>query len=132
MKKLKISFVREAFNKAITEQITFSKFVELLNEETGFKIAPYENTGVELISHERFEQIVKHQRKIRDDFEINGNRELITVAVILMDDSKSIDNCPIHWNREIFEKMFNKPYKDRLIIAGALIAAELDRLNYKG
>ncbi len=38
---------------------------------------------------------------------------------------------PEGWNKELHNKMMNKPYKDRLIIAGALIAAEIDRINRK-
>jgi hypothetical protein len=34
-------------------------------------------------------------------------------------------------NMETLKKAISKSYKDRLIIAGALIAAEIDRLNYK-
>ena len=37
---------------------------------------------------------------------------------------------PNGWDQEIWEKMIRKPHQERLIIAGALIAAELDRLNY--
>ena len=36
---------------------------------------------------------------------------------------------PEGWSFELFKKMCNKPYKERLVIAGALIAAEIDRLN---
>ena len=34
-----------------------------------------------------------------------------------------------HFDRTITDKMEGKPYKERLIIAGALIAAELDRIS---
>ena len=37
---------------------------------------------------------------------------------------------PNGWNIDLYKKMREKPYKERLIIAGALIAAELDRLNF--
>jgi len=36
---------------------------------------------------------------------------------------------PNGWDVDIYKKMRNKSYKERLIIAGALIAAELDRLS---
>jgi len=38
---------------------------------------------------------------------------------------------PKGWDHKIWEKMCHKNYKKRLIIAGALIAAEIDRLNSK-
>ncbi len=36
---------------------------------------------------------------------------------------------PKEWDKTITEKMLNKNYKQRLVIAGALIAAEIDRLE---
>ena len=35
----------------------------------------------------------------------------------------------MNWDEDLWQKMCNKSYKDRLIIAGALIAAEIDRLQ---
>lgn len=40
------------------------------------------------------------------------------------------DNIPNGWNSTVWKKMCNKPYSDRLVVSGALIAAELDRLTY--
>ncbi len=37
---------------------------------------------------------------------------------------------PTHWNKIDTKHMVEKSHKKRLIIAGALIAAELDRLNF--
>jgi len=97
-------------------------------------------TGIELIAQERDEQLNKHQIKIKNDVEVNDNGELANVAAILCSpdydifdaDGEDIDLeefCPFNWNIERFLKMVKKPYKERLVIAGALIAAELDRLN---
>lgn len=36
---------------------------------------------------------------------------------------------PTGWDKSIWAKMCSKSYKERLIMAGALIAAELDRLT---
>jgi len=38
--------------------------------------------------------------------------------------------APEGWNEERWNKMLNKSDERRLVIAGALIAAEIDRLNY--
>lgn len=38
-------------------------------------------------------------------------------------------NYPENWDKAIFDKMISKPWKQRLIIAGALIAAEIDRIQ---
>lgn len=94
-------------------------------------------TGIELIAQERAEQIEKHNRTTEADVQQNANCELSQAAVLLaMDDEyrKALtvptDNyCPAGWNIDLWRKMVDKPYKERLIIAGALIAAELDRIN---
>jgi len=93
--------------------------------------------GIELIAKERREQIEKHNRTVEHDVEINCYHELVMAAGILtaapdvIKHLKPEEVCPPGWNIEIFTKMFMKPYKERLVIAGALIAAEIDRINYK-
>lgn len=37
---------------------------------------------------------------------------------------------PINWDIEWFSNLCNRPYNERIVIAGALLAAEIDRLNY--
>ena len=81
-----------------------------------------------------YEQIEKHGRTIESDAEINNDCELAQVASALSypyhyaDDN---DDYPENWNQDIIRNMVSKSYKERLIIAGALIAAEIDRLNYE-
>ncbi len=95
--------------------------------ETFLKTKPM--TGVELIAQERLEQKVKHGRSVKFDVENNPDEELRFAAIgILLGDSSLI---PEEWDPTIYNKILRKPYKERLIIAGALIAAEIDRLNYK-
>lgn len=86
-------------------------------------------TGAKLIAKERKEQIEKHGYDSENDaYYYNG--ELIDAATRLIDGSRQMRNAPPNeWDEEIWQKMFDKPYKDRLIIAGALIAAEIDRLQ---
>lgn len=90
-------------------------------------------TGVFLIANERNSQIMKHGRTIARDVEENSNGELALGAEMLLaaEHEEGIDpaSYPDGWDHEICRKMLSKPYKDRLIIAGALIAAEIDRLN---
>lgn len=38
--------------------------------------------------------------------------------------------CPKGWDATIYQKMINKDKMQRCVIAGALIAAEIDRINY--
>lgn len=96
-------------------------------------------TGIELISAERQEQIEKHGRTIESDVQQNTMNELCDGARFLLLETPAqefeLDEDMIHfmipktWDNELFFKMYRKPYKERLIIAGALIAAEIDRLN---
>lgn len=91
-------------------------------------------TGIELIAAEREEQIKKHSRTIEDDVKYNSNGELALGAEMLLakEHEEGIDpeSYPDGWDREICDRMMRKPYEERLVIAGALIAAEIDRLNY--
>lgn len=90
-------------------------------------------TGIELIAIERQEQIEKHGRTVESDVAINPNGELIDAATGIIEDGfefRSVHKRPCNWNEEIWTKMCGKSYKERLIIAGAFIAAELDRIQY--
>jgi hypothetical protein len=89
------------------------------------------NTGIELIAQERKEQIEKHGRTVELDVKNNEDGQLPEAAQHLMDESIcQCNNCkPADWDATIWKKMTGKPYKERLIIAGALIAAEIDRLT---
>ena len=86
-------------------------------------------TGIELISQEREEQLTKHNRTIEKDVLENPDCQLMSGVVELIT-LHIADDLPIGWNDELCKKMCNKSYKERLIIAGALLAAEIDRLNY--
>ena len=93
-------------------------------------------TGIELIAAERQEQIEKHGITLDIDIRTNTLNQLATGAGVLCVtdlDSRPPEvirqNCPIGWHMPHWLKMANKPKKERLIIAGALIAAEIDRLQ---
>jgi hypothetical protein len=106
--------------------------------------------GINLIAKERKEQIEKHNRTVAEDIKYNSAYQLLDAACRLLQkwpenrviedkheleapdnsfDSTFRELIPDGWNKWIWYKMFDKPYKDRLVIAGALIAAEIDRLN---
>ena len=90
-------------------------------------------TGVELISDEREKQIVKHGFTGEHHFnhpEWYNQDQLIQAANTLS--AKEIEICklPLNWDFEWFRNLTKRSYHERLIIAGALIAAELDRLNF--
>jgi hypothetical protein len=93
-------------------------------------------TGVELIAAERQEQIEKHGISVEYDVATNTEFQLSAAAsVLIMDVSDEMSKeevssgRPDGWGRKDWEKMTSKDYKSRLIIAGALIAAEIDRIN---
>lgn len=97
-------------------------------------------TAIELIAQEREEQLTKHGRTIEKDVAENNEGQLTDAAATLTVEVpeglkgvyiKSIEKQPpIGWSQEIWSKMIEKSYKNRLIIAGALIAAEIDRVDY--
>jgi hypothetical protein len=86
-------------------------------------------TGIELIAEERREQIEKHGRTIERDVKENPAGQLIIGAMNLLHKKCYWQDFDASWNRVICERMAKKSIKERLIIAGALIAAELDRLQ---
>jgi uncharacterized UPF0146 family protein len=88
-----------------------------------------EKSGIELIAIEREEQFKKHGRTISEDAMQNPNRELVAGASALLMPIPSAADFPKYWDKNIVAKMVAKAYKERLVIAGAFLCAEIDRLN---
>ena len=90
-------------------------------------------TGIQLIQEERVDQMYKHGISVYDDFQNNNVGQLTYAAKLLISSEKLItmvyENPPKGWNKHIWKRLLDKSYKDRLVIAAALIAAELDRLQ---
>jgi hypothetical protein len=89
-------------------------------------------TGIELIAQERKEQIEKHGRTVEKDVIENDFYQLKLAAIMLLGGGYRLDHkneVPFCWDEKIWQHMISKPIKERLIIAGALIAAEIDRLQ---
>lgn len=88
-------------------------------------------TGIELIAEERDEQIKKHHFTVEEDVQVNDQQQLAIAAMWLIDGSIEKQNyCPAEWDSDIWQRMARKSYRERLIIAGALIAAEIDRIQH--
>lgn len=90
-------------------------------------------TGIELIAKERLEQVLKHNQTIEVDVKENGSYQLAIAASKMLAypaECHDYQLPPVGWDINRYRKMREKSYKDRLIIAGALLAAELDRLIY--
>jgi len=119
------------------ENFAIDALNKFYNSEHNIKNMKAKKTGIELITQERQEQIERHGRSIERDVIENANEELNhAAATLLFNGTKMIDGtavrldtCPSPWEVPLWQKMASKPYKERLIIAGALIAAEIDRLQ---
>lgn len=102
--------------------LTPAQMMEIINRLTAQK----ECDGVELIRLERLDQI-KMGRDAKHDNENNQSAKLINVAFsILFKDHKMYDVAG--WDRAWFDKTVQKDAVSRLSIAGALLAAEIDRI----
>lgn len=93
-------------------------------------------TGVELISKERAEQIEKHGHTPSGDMH---NDYLIVLAKYLLMDDDDAEKQDV-WDQLVsgynvdfsyMERLDSKTYREKLTIAGALIAAELDADIYR-
>lgn len=91
-------------------------------------------TGIELITEERREQIEKHHIAIQDDVKNNGYYQLIDGAIGLLMTPMvvKVERYPDGWNEEKWTKMRSKSLKERIIIAAALLAVEIDRQQAEG
>jgi len=83
-------------------------------------------TGVELIAQERQEQIEKHGFGAENDDKYEDG-ELLRFANYLISADSSY--FPKGFNEDYVHQRFSKPRIQQLQIAGALIAAEIDRLQ---
>ncbi len=87
-------------------------------------------TGIELIAIERKEQIEKHGYTIQEDVNRYEDFAPDTGDLAKAAISSIVGNrkeFPYSWTDSPFiDKICAKNYKDRLIVAGALIAAEID------
>lgn len=88
-------------------------------------------TGIDLIAKERAEQLTKHNRTIAEDVRLNRHHELRrgAIALIAGEGEGSYKDLPSNWDVAACRKMILKSYKERLIIAAALLAAEIDRIQ---
>lgn len=89
---------------------------------------PMVTLGVQLIDHERIKQIHYKKITIEDDYKLNADYQLVDAAIKLLKGGQH--EPPEGWDSEIWNKMLVKSEQEKLVIAGALIAAEIDRLNY--
>ena len=97
-----------------------------------------QHSGIGKMFAERMEQLDLHGISVRQDAQYNTDKQLIVAAHILSGreslDKESYEELeqlrPEGWNVPRWMHICKKPYLDRIIIAGALLAAEYDRLMY--
>lgn len=87
----------------------------------------HDSSGAKLIKLERIDQQVKHNIRVIDDVANNNDNQLIRAAIALLKGDATL--MPHDWNADLCAKMMAKSFKERSIIAGALIAADIDRRN---
>ena len=83
-------------------------------------------TGIELITQERREQIEKHGWDVKNDSNYE-NEELLQAAVYCI--NQEIEEWPTGWDVYFQDKIIAKDRIGQLKVAGAFIAAEIDRLQ---
>ena len=90
-------------------------------------------SGIDLIAEERREQIEKHGYDEKHDSRYNDPNAHHIGSDLRMAAMHALwpegQFYPPTWGSLFSENLVRKTYKERLIIAGALIAAEIDRLN---
>lgn len=100
---------------------------------------PY-NDGIDLISKERIEQRVIHGYSTPKDAEYKNNELILLAMYCLMNDNSKRDNLESFlfydengpkFSNKLLLKLKDKSKYSKLIVAGALIAAELDSMIYK-
>lgn len=97
-------------------------------------------TGIEAFAEERQKQIDKHGftgEHHANHPECYEKGQLLSASFMLAHtDSEMIPVwrklAPLNWNLEWWQKIMDKPFKERLKIAGALLAAEWDRQKALG
>ena len=96
-----------------------------------------QKTGIQLIADERHEkQIKKHgftgeHHAQHPEWYDKGQLLQAAVQLISREPIES-DSYPENWDKGWFADLLCRSYKERLVIAGALIASELDRIMALG
>ncbi|QGZ15907.1 hypothetical protein [Elizabethkingia phage TCUEAP1] len=88
--------------------------------------------GIEAIAKEREDQIIKYgftglAQAIRPAYYDRGQLLYAARMLSVVTINSALVGPPALWNHDWWVKLCDKPYMERLAIAGALIAAEIDR-----
>lgn len=83
-------------------------------------------TGFESIAKERIEQVIKHRQHLDQDLTYKKG-ELVKAAMYCI--ALDAKLWPRGWNVLYRDKIKNKSLEERYVVAGAFLAAEVDRLR---
>ena len=93
-------------------------------------------TGIEAFTEERKNQIEKHgftgQHHANHPEWYDRGQLVDDASTLLLERCDLVGCTPINWDIEWFERLCQKTFKERLEIAGALLAAEWDRQKALG
>lgn len=83
--------------------------------------------GIEKIIVKRIDQLDKHGYSVKSDLKyVDGQLNSVASALVTQN--------PLHWPKdwdfEIYKRWMSEPREEQLAIAGAFLAAEIDRLQY--
>ena len=89
--------------------------------------------GIIAIIQERADQVNKYNYTAEyhaNNPKLYNDNQLVYAAQILMFDLHYFMPCPNYWDKDWWRKLQLKPKEEKLAIAGAFIACEIDRLSY--
>lgn len=87
--------------------------------------------AIQMIAIERQKQIENGKTPEYDAKENSGDA-LISAAVAMIRDGEGyFGGFPVDWQDSVCTKLLDKPLKERLVIAGAFIVAELEAMQYR-
>lgn len=93
------------------------------------KVLKFAKPGLKAITHERFGQIVYRGFTVQKDAENYPTGQLVDFAGCILTPSLPVPDYLDEGILNYISKVREKSYKERLAIAGALIAAEIDRIS---
>lgn len=83
--------------------------------------------GAQRIGTERWEQVYKHKWSVRNDADYKDG-QLIKAALFCI--NSNLFEWPFGWDKKFRDKILKKSQIERYAVAGAFIAAQIDRDEY--
>lgn len=130
-------YYKDKFDKSVGRKIALGRAIEkggfsreeraeIWNAYMGKISASQPKMGADLIKDERIRQMDQEGFGVKHDDE-HVNEEILQYAQFMLDPNRN--PFPTGWDEKWREKVLNRTKKENLIKAGALIAAEYDRID---